>query len=619
MDGPLEVSSPDGIGARRRQRDGEGLVRGRARYTADLSLPGMAHAAVVRSPHPHARIAAVDGAAARAAPGVLAVLFGADAAAHCGPIPHSLDAAHLGGQHAEIRPLPLDRVRYVGEPVAAIVAKSPAAAARAAALVSISYEPLPAVVEIEDALALGAPLLAEGWDSNVIIAGHVGSEDYSAVAAAAAARLEGEVRAHRGTAAPLETRAWLADFDPLERSLTMFATTQNPHPLRTTLAIALGLEERRIRVLAPRAGGSFGLKMYGNREDFLAAVMAVAVGGPVRWVEERGPSLLPGAHEQIHRYEVAFDADGRVRALRVRTLANHGAPAPGHGWGMAYVGALTVGAGYAIESVGVDYCVVATNKAPWNGTKPFGKDGATLVVEHVMDRVAQATGVDPAEVRRRNLLPPSALPRVTPTGIQLDSGRYELALDRALARLGYDAERERQRAARAAGRAIGVGLAFELTPEGADIPGALVGGFDTSTVRFDPSGCATVLTGVTSPGSASDTGIAQLVAAELGLAVEDVEVVQGDTDRCPYGFGNISSRSLVVGGSAAVLAARDVAARLRTVAARMLETDPAGVILEHATARSGERVVAIAEVAEAVLSLGYVLALDIEPEPRGDA
>ena len=418
---------------------------------------------------------------------------------------------------------------------------------------------------------------------------------------------------HRGNAAPIETRAWLADFQPAERRLTIHATTQNPHPLRTTLALALGLDERRVRVVAPRAGGSFGLKMYGNREDFLAAVMAIAVGGPVRWVEERSASLLPGAHEQIHRYEVAFDADGRVRALRVRSLSNHGAPAPGHGWGMAFVGALTVGAGYAIESVGVEYAVVATNKAPWNGTKPFGKDGAALVAEHVMERVAEATGLDPVEVRRRNLLPPDSLPRVTPSGIELDSGRYEDALDLLLERLGYADERARQREERAAGRHVGIGIGFELTPEGADIPGALVGGFDTSTVRMDPSGHATVLTGVTSPGNANDTAIAQLVAGELGLALGDVEVVQGDTDRCPYGFGNISSRSLVVGGSAAVLAARDVAARLRAVAARMLEADAGEVVLRDGAAHAGERSLPIAAVAKAVHSLGYVMGLDVEP------
>ena len=409
---PREVSNAGAlsVGERCRARDGDVVIGGRAVYTADISLPGMLHAAVVRSPYPHARILAVDASGARALPGVHAVITGADAAALCDPIPHSLDPGHLGGHHAEIRCLPLDRVRYVGEPVAAVVAETAADAVAAARAVSVRYDPLPAVVEVEQALAPTAPLLHEEWGTNVIIAGHAGHDDFDEVAATTEHRLAGEVRAHRGTAAPIETRAWLVDWSAPPGRLTMYATTQNPHPLRTTLARALRLAERQVHVIAPRAGGSFGLKMYGNREDFLAAVMAISVGRPVRWIEERSASLLPGAHEQLHRYEVAFGGDGRVHALRVHSITNHGAPAPGHGWGMAFVGALTVGAGYAIEHVHVTYTVVATNKAPFNGTKPFGKDGSALVVEHIIDLVAQTTALDPAEVRRRNLLPPDAFP-----------------------------------------------------------------------------------------------------------------------------------------------------------------------------------------------------------------
>jgi len=595
---------------RRPLHDGDIIAGGRARYTADLALAGMAHGAVVRSPHPHARIRAIDSSKARALPGVIAVISGEDAVALCDPIPHSLDAGQLGGNHAEVRCLALERVRYAGEALVAVVAEDPGTAAHAARSVEVDYEPLPAVVETLDALAAGAPLLHAEWGSNVIIAGHAGDHDFDAVAAGHA-RIAGEVRSHRGTAAPLEPRAWLAEFDPAERRLTMYATTQNPHPLRTTLAAALGLDERRVRIIAPRSGGSFGSKMYGNREDFIAAVMAIAAGRPVRWVEERAAALLPGAHEQVHRYEAAFSDDGRVRALRVSSLSNHGAPAPGHGWGMALVGALTVGAGYAIESVGVDYTVVATNKAPWNGTKPFGKDGAALVTERVMDEVARASGLDPAEVRRRNMLEPDALPCLTPTGIELDSGRYAVALERALERLDYAAAREAQRAARARGELVGIGIGFELTPEGADIPGALVAGFDTSTVRVDPSGRVSVLTGVTSPGGGNDTAIAQLVAAELGIDPAEVEVVQGDTDRTPYGFGNISSRGLVTGGSSALLAAREVAERLRAVAARMLEAPE--VELRDGAAHAGGRSAPLRAVAHAAHALGYVVGLDVEP------
>ena len=613
MTGPGEGTTARAVGERRRQHDGDLVVTGAGIYTADISLPGMLHAAIVRSTHPHARILGVDARAALELPGLADVIDGAGAAAICGPIPHSLDPGHLGGNRAEIRCLALERTRYVGEPIAVVVGDTPASASAAARAVEVSYEPLEAVLDADEALAPGAPLLHEEWGTNVIIAGGAGEDDFDEAACGCEHRISGELRAHRANAAPIEPRAWLADWESRRGRLTLYATTQNPHPLRTTLAQALGLAETHVHVIAPRAGGSFGLKMYGNREDFLAAVAAIRLGRPVRLLEERGASLLPGAHEQIHRYEAAFAGDGRVEALRVRSLANHGAPAPGHGWGMAFVCALTMGAGYAIEHVRAEYTVVATNKAPWNGTKPFGKDGAALVLEHVMEEVAVATGLDPAEVRRRNMLAPERLPHVTPTGIELDSGRYEEALDRALDRLDYGAARAAQRARGDGAPLLGIGLGFEVTPEGADIPGALVGGFDTSTVRLEPGGQATVLTGVTSPGGGNDTAIAQLVADELGLLPADVDVVQGDTDRCPYGFGNISSRSLVAGGGAAVLAARDVAARVRMVAARMLESDADQVTLAAGLAHAGGRSVPIAAVAEAVPTLGYLLALDIEP------
>ena len=426
------------------------------------------------------------------------------------------------------------------------------------------------------------------------------------------------LRTQRGNAAPIETRTHLASWDAAEGRLTMYATTQNPHQLRSTLAQALGLTEAQIHVIAPRMGGSFGLKMFGNREDFIVPILARHVGRPVRWVEERAASLLPGARHATLRWRAAFDGDGRLRALDVHARSDHGVASPGHGWGMGLVGALTTGTGYALDACRVQWDVVATNKAPWGGTRPYGKDAATLVAEHVLDRVAEVTGVDPAEVRRRNFLQPADFPYAHPSGMELDSGDYEGALDLALGRAGYArAARGAGRRARASGRRLGIGVGFELTPESADIPGAFVTAFDTATVRMNPSGQVTVLTGVTSPGSGNDTAIAQLVADELGIGLDVVEVVQGDSERCPYGFGNISSRSIITGGSAAVLAARDIAAKLRTVAGAMLHAaEGEEIVLRGGMAEiagDAERHVPIGVVANAVYSLGYILALGIEP------
>ena len=601
------------------KHDGDEYLTGRAVFAGDVVLPGMTHAVLVRSTVAHARIVGIDASAARAKPGVVAVLTGEEAIPLVEPVPSSVDPTPIGGHLAEIRCLAVDRVRHVGEPVAAVVAETQADALAAALAVRVDLEPLPLVLDADEAMADDAPLLYPEWGTNRIVGGEMGSsaEEVDAAIAAADHVLEGVLRSHRGNAAPMETRTHVASWDEVNRRLTMWATTQNPHPLRSTLASALRLSESQVHVIAPKIGGSFGLKMFGNREDFIVPVLARLVGRPVRWHEERAAALMPGAREQVQRWRAAFSADGRLLALDVHARSDHGAVSAGHGWGMGLVGAQATGTGYALDVCRIVWDVVATNKAPWGGTKPYGKDGATLLAEHVMDRIAETTGVDPAEVRRRNFLQPDAFPHLHTTGLELDSGDYEGTLDLALGRAGYpelQAERER---ARAEGRRLGIGLGFELTPESADVPGALVSGFDTATVRMSPSGQAIVLTGVTSPGTGNDTAIGQLVAAELGIALADVEIVQGDSDRCPYGFGNISSRSIVTGGSAAVLAARDIAAKLRTVAGAMLhaeegeEVDLGGGMA--AIAGDGDRHVPIAVVAGAVFSLGYILALDIEP------
>jgi aerobic carbon-monoxide dehydrogenase large subunit len=604
------------VGRSVRKQDGAELLTGRARFTADVSLPGMLHAELVRSPYAHARIVRIDAAGALALPGVRAVVTGEDMLGLAGEIPYVLDPAAVGGNHAPLRCLAVGKAVYAGEPVAAVIGVTLADAAVGAGAVEVTYEPLPVVLDAAEALAETAPLVYEEWGTNLIVGGEVGCDDFADAAAGAALVLDGEVRAHRGNAAPIEPRADVADWDPGTGRLMLYATTQNPHPLRSMLATMLGLAEHRIHVIAPRMGGSFGLKGYGNREHFLVCVLARLAGGPVKWVEDRASSLLAGGREQVMRYRVACDGDGRLLALDVDLIANHGAVTNGDGWGMAYVSALTIGAGYSLEHCHVTYRIVATNKGPWGGTRPYGKDGAALLMERVIDRVAEATGIDPSEVRRRNFLRGDCFPHVHTSGLELDSGDYPGALDQALARLDYPAARAEQAAVRSQGCHLGIGLGFELVPENSDVPGTLIAGYDTSTVRMSPSGEVTVLTGVTNPGGGSDTGIAQLVAHELGLPLSDVRVVQGDTDLCPYGFGNISSRAIVTGGSAAILAARDVANKLRTVAAGMLESNASEVALGGGLAAvRGEpaRTVPIATVAHAVFSLGYLAALEIEP------
>jgi aerobic carbon-monoxide dehydrogenase large subunit len=591
------------------------VVTARVTYFCDLTVPNTVHLALVRSRHPHARVLHIDGGPAERMPGVVRVVTAADLAG-IGPIPHNVDPAGVGGQHADVPVLPADTVLYAGQPVAAIVAETVGDALAAAAAVRVEYEPLPFVLDPTEALAEGAPVLVPGWRDNVIASGEFVDGDPDLALASAEHVIEGEVSIQRATTAPIETRGYLASWDARSERLTLWATAQNPHQLRWEIATALGLAEHRIRVIAPRPGGSFGLKMHGYPEEILVCALSRMLGRPVRWVEDRAGCLRVGAREHVASYRAGFDADGHVRALDVSVTGNLGAPAALPGWGQTFVGSATLPNGYRVADCRIRWRAVATNKAPWNGARGYGKEIASLTMEHLMDRVADVTALDPAEVRRRNFVRRDEFPFDTPTGLRLDSGDYHGLLERALDAAGYAAERGAQEQARTDGRLVGIGLGFEVVPESVDLPGSLVSGADTSTVRMDPGGHITVLTGVTSPGGGSDRGIARLVGLEFGVDPAEITVVQGDTDLCPYGFGNLSSRGLVAGGGAAVLAARDIAEKLRTVAGAMLEADAGTIVLGGGMAAvvdEPERAVPLAAVAGAVHTLGYILALGIDP------
>lgn len=602
------------LGARHRKHDGDQYLTGRAEYVNDIMLPGTVHVALVRSPHPHARITAIDTAEAQAAPAVLAVLTGEQAGTLADPIPHYMDPSGMGGKHADVHCLAQEKVVYAGQPVVAVVAQTPADAAAAAALVRVRYDPVPFVLDAEQALDADAPRLYDDWSDNVLMAGQFADGDFDAAARDADHLVADEVRMQRSTTAPMETRGYIADWDERAQKLTFHGSCQNPHPLRWMLAHSLRLEERQIRVVLPRVGGAFGLKSHGYPEEVLVCVLSRLLRRPVKWIEDRSECMLVGGREQLHRFEIAFDDDGTIRGFRNHILANLGAVTAAPGWGMVFLSAVTFPTGYAIANCDVTYQAVVTNKSPWNASRGFGKEAANLVMERAVELVADRTGIDTVEVRRRNLVPADQLPRVTSGGLNIDSGDFHGLIDKALEQFDYGLWRRRQDEARQEGRYLGIGVAFELAPEGADIPGALVGGFDTTTVRMDPSGKITVLTGVTSPGSGNDTGIAQIVAAELGVPLSDITMVQGDTDLCPYGFGNFSSRSTILGGSAAALAARDIAGKLRQVAGVMLGLEPADLQIVDAMVTDGNgAVIPVSAVAFSVYSLAFAVAAGIEP------
>ncbi len=553
------------------------LVAGAGTYTADVKLDNLAHAAIVRSPLAAARIVSIDREEACAVPGVLAVLTGAELAERMKPMPILGFGEGATLKPFELYPLAHDHVRFTGEPVAAVVAEDPYTAKRAAQLVDVEYEDLPAVVDAEAGLAPDSPLVQPEWGTNVLFASHITAGDVGKAFAEAPHTVSGELSHHRYTGAAMEPRACLAHYDPLRRFLTFWASTQNPHPLRTLLATTLDLPENSIRVVQPNVGGAFGLKIPMFQEDPLVALLSMQLGRPVRWVAERREDLLAGGHarEGRFRWSASFADDGRITALKVRYVADVGAPAAVAGWGMAYVTGFCLPAAYKIAATDVEVVAVATNKCPWNAYRGFGKESASWLMDRVMDAVARETGQDRAAVRLRNYIQPDEFPFPQNGGGVIDSGNYPQALRRVLEIVGYEAFPRLQREARAAGRFIGIGLGQELTPEGCSIAGSFAfNGWDGATVRVGPTGDVTVLSGVTSPGTGNETALAQIAADELGLDVKDVRVIQGDTETCPYGLGNFASRSVIMGGSAVQLAARELRQKILRVAGRMLEVSP---------------------------------------------
>ena len=565
-------SNPTG---RQRRKQGDLMLTGRGGYLEDIELPGMLHAAVLRSSEAHARIVSIDTAAAAAAPGVKLVLTGAELAEQLPEIAHLFDPAAFGARTTGFRALAVERVIYEGEPVAVVVADVLADAEAARALIEVEYAPSAAVHDVEAALAPGAPWVFPEWETNELadIPFVVGEPD--AAFDRAPKVIEGELHIQRYHTAPMETRGYIAQWGDDGR-LTFYASTQNPHPLRTQLATMLGISQREVRVITTRVGGGFGHKFPGFPEEGMLAVLSRMLDAAVKWVESRQECLLVGGREYAHRFSVAFDERGRILALRDRIEGDIGALGAGAGWGMVYVAGMTLPGPYKVEHFEVHAVPVVTNKPPWNGAIGYGKESATLMIERAIEMIAAELDLDSVDVRLANFIGAEEFPYWVGAK-RLDSGDYAGALRQLLELGDLVGRREERDRARREGRLVGVGIAFELCPEGGDFPGSLLRGYDTSTVRVDPMGAVTVLTGVTSPGTGNETGIAQVVANELGIDFDEVSVLSGDTDVAPYGFGNFSSRGMNVGGGSALLAARDIRERLARAAGILLEVEPASL------------------------------------------
>ena len=599
------------VGSRAKRPDDPRILTGRGRYVDDLILPRMVHVAFVRSVHAHARLGRVGVGAARRAPDVVGVLTGAEAARLCKPYRGVL-AHYRGMKTGAMQPLAVERVRYVGEPIVAVAATSRAAAEDAARRVAVEYEPLPAVLDPGTALAPGAPLIHEALGDNLIYETRLTAGDVAGALAAAHRVYTREFTIGRHTGVPVEPRSLVADYEPSTRALTLWISSQVPHMMQAVLAELFSLPEQRVRVIAPDVGGSFGIKIHVYQDDLAACALAQVLGRPVKWVATRRESFLTDIHarDQSVRVEVAAAADGTLTGMRAEITAAVGPYS-------AYPRSSVVEGGqvlrllpgpYRLRNYDATLRIVAQNKAITSQYRAVGHPIATAVTESMVELIARDLGLDPAELRRRNLVRPDEFPYASAGGNVYDSGSYHAALETLLEAAGYDALRGEQRAARAAGRAVGIGLScfVELTGPGAQfygVGGAPISGQEGTTVRLEPSGAVTVLTGVTDQGQGTRTALAQIVADELGVPLEAVAVLSGDTGMVPYGGGTWASRGMPIGGSATLLAVRALRDRVRRVAAALLEAHEGDVELAEGRVRvrgSPDRALTLGQLAKTV-------------------
>jgi carbon-monoxide dehydrogenase large subunit len=600
-------------GARVKRVEDPRLLRGLGRYVADLALPGMLWVAFVRSSHAHAEILEIDTAHARTLPGVVAVMTAANLQGLARPLTPRLDGG--GYEPTACPPLAEGRVRFAGEAVAAVVAERPDLAADAREAVDVRYLPLPAVTSVDAGLAAGQILFRRDWRRG----------DVDAAFAGAPVVLRERFSHGRCAPVPLEPRGVVADWDGA--TLTVWVSTQSPQVLRSALATALGLNESRLRVVVPDVGGGFGLKVHVFAEDVAVAALARALGRPLKWIEERRENLAAASHarEQRVELEVAADGEGRLLALRARTLSDAGAyhiyPVT---QALEPLGTAAILPGpYLTPAYAYEAVAVATNKPPLGAYRGVGMTMGAFSMERALDLIANRLGRDPAEVRRRNLIPREAYPFTSASGMTYDSGDFVTALEQALELAGYEKLKGQRERARSEGRCVGIGVACytEYTGMGSevfrrrgmqDIPG-----IEAAMVRVEPDGAVRCAVSFPSQGQGHATALAQLVGDRLGVPLERISVQPVDSHGGPAGSGTFGSRGAVALVGAAGAAADTVCRKARRLAAHLLEASPDDIVLDGGSAHVKgfpQRTVSLSEIARiAYAPPAGGLGRDVEP------
>jgi len=570
-----------GIGQPVQRVEDRRFLTGRGRYVEDIHLPRQAHGAVVLSPHAHARIRRVDVSKAAAAPGVLCVLTGADVVADKlgGLMPHFMpeDVGGPKGYRTSRPILVADKARHVGDRVAFVVAETPAQARDAAQLVAVDYEPLLAVVDVEDAMK---PDAAKVWDDsttgNLCVPLRMGDKD-ATDAAFARARHVVSVRLenNRLSANALEPRGTIGDYDPASGSFTLYTSTQNPHGIRSEIAHGVfHLPETKLRVIAPDVGGGFGMKGDCYPEDVLALWASRRVGRPVKWIQTRSEGLLGDDHgrDQVIYGEMALDEQGKILAIRARALHNFGAYVGGAAVASLVFSLRLIPNCYDVPAAFVTTQAVFTTTSPTAPYRGAGRPEAVYLTERLMDRAAAVTGIDPVEIRRRNFIPPEKMPYVTRTGLTYDSGEFARVMDRCLDLADWKGFTARRAATEKKGLLRGRSVTYTIEESSVFN--------ERMELRCDPSGMVTIVAGTFSHGQGHATVYAQMVSDWLGVPFENIRFVQGDTDQVPFGRGTYASRSSMVGGNALKAATDALIDKARPLAAHLMEAAPPDVVFK---------------------------------------
>jgi carbon-monoxide dehydrogenase large subunit len=576
------------VGSARRRKEDARLITGRTMWTENIVLPGMLHLAILRSPMAHARITRVDTSAAEREPGVIAVLSGRDVADVQGSLPCAWPVTE-DMVHPDHPPLAVDEVRHVGEAVAVVAARDRASAVDALAAIEVDYEPLPVVLDMEAALVDGSPLVhtdkgtnkSYTWVFDSAEAGTGGAVE-EAIAGAEVVLRKRYIQ-QRLIPAFMEPRSVVVD--PTGDQYTMYSATQIPHILRFLVAVVTGTPEHKVRVIAPDVGGGFGGKLQVTPEELIAFLVAKRIGKPVKYTETRSDSMVSAHHgrDQIQEIELAARRDGTVLGLKVRLLANMGAYLGLVTPGVPLLGAFMYNAIYKFPAYRFECSGVFTNTTLTDAYRGAGRPEATFAIERAMDELAVELGLDPIEVRRRNWIRHEEFPFTTVCGLTYDSGNYEAATAKAMHIFGYDELRREQTARRESGDPVQLGIGVSTYTEMCGLAPSRVlgslrygaGGWETASVRMLPTGKVEVVTGTSPHGQGHETAWSQIVADQLGVPFEDVEVLHGDTRTSHKGLDTYGSRSLAVGGIALVNACQKVVEKAKPVAAHLLECDVA--------------------------------------------